>query len=107
MPSMPKQDTSPERTALYRLYGADDALLYVGISTEPTQRLKKHRWTQHWGDLIARQSIEWLDTWAAAEVAERKAVQTERPIHNGTHNHPEAPFTATDWPTIAGRRGKV
>ncbi|MEU9470456.1 GntR family transcriptional regulator [Streptomyces avermitilis] len=98
---------SPERTALYRLYGADDTLLYVGISLEPDQRLKKHRWTQRWGDLIARQEIEWFDTWAAAESAERQAVQVERPIHNGTHNHPLAPFVAADWPTIPGRRGKV
>ncbi|MFE9432877.1 GntR family transcriptional regulator [Streptomyces sp. NPDC006640] len=98
---------SPKRTALYRLYGTDDVLLYVGISTDPTQRLKKHRWTQHWGDLIVRQSVEWLDTWDAAELAERETVKAERPIYNGTHNHPAAPFVATNWPTIEGRRGKV
>jgi predicted GIY-YIG superfamily endonuclease len=101
---MPESD---QRTALYRLYDADDVLLYVGISSEPKQRLKKHKWTQRWGGLIARQAVEWFDTWAAAEDAEEEAVKAERPIHNGTHNHPIAPFDPAEWPTIPGRRGKV
>ena len=99
-----------EPTALYRLYGADDALLYVGISLDPTRRWKKHKSARdksHWTGLVTRETVEWFDTWAEAEAAEEQAVKTERPIHNGTHNHPVAPFDANSWPTIPGRRGKV
>src|SRR4051812_29832336 len=99
-----------EPTALYRLYDAAGALLYVGISWTPVERIKKHKWSQHWGDRIARHTVEWLESWAEAETAEAKTVRTERPLHNGTHNHPVAPFAPfapEEWPTIPGRKGKV
>lgn len=101
---------APERTALYRLYNKDDVLLYVGISLDPARRWKKHkanRSRSHWTGLVTRETVEWFETWAKAEAAEEQAIKTERPIHNGTHNHPLAPFDAANWPAIPGRRGKV
>lgn len=101
---------SPERTALYRLYDVDDQLLYVGISHEPEERLKDHKWDPHhgrWTDQVVRQEIEWCASLSAARGAEAQAIQAERPLHNGTHNHPLAPFSAEAWPKIPGRHGKV
>jgi predicted GIY-YIG superfamily endonuclease len=70
-------------TALYRLYDADDQLLYIGISIDPQRRFKEHRKEQGWWPLVARRDIEWLDFggWDAVDV-ERAAIRAEQPACN-------------------------
>ncbi|MFI7329322.1 GntR family transcriptional regulator [Streptomyces rubiginosohelvolus] len=100
--------TPPEPTALYRLYNADDRLLYIGISREPEARLRDHRWAPHhgkWAKLIERREITWHSSRAAALTAEAAAIREERPAHNGSHNYPHAPFNPAHWPRIAAARG--
>lgn len=75
-----------ERTALYRLYGADDGLLYVGITTEPKVRMKAHAADKSWWPEVATREFEWFDTRAEAAKAEIDAIRAERPVHNHTHN---------------------
>lgn len=75
----------PIRTALYRCFDADDELLYVGISKDPAARWKQHQSKAPWWRDVAMRTVEWYDDRPAAEVAERKAVQTEGPRHNVIH----------------------
>lgn len=70
------------RTALYRLYAANEQPLYFGVSLDPEARFKAHRKTSWWPQVAIRQ-IEWFDTRAEAEAAELAAIRAERPIHNG------------------------
>jgi predicted GIY-YIG superfamily endonuclease len=71
-----------EHTAVYRLYDADDVLLYVGISARP-----EHRWAQHraekawWGDVATRE-VTWFSTRGKARAAEVNAIRCESPRHN-------------------------
>lgn len=75
----------PGRSALYRLYDAADALLYVGISHVPEARLKEHAGDKLWWHHVARDEITWLDSRTEALAAEAKAVTEERPLYNGYH----------------------
>lgn len=76
---------SPERTALYRLYDANEQLLYVGITNDPPSRMVQHAGDKTWWPQVAQHSIEWLDSREAALDAERSAIITERPRYNHTH----------------------
>lgn len=99
-----------ERTALYRLYDADGALLYIGISATPKERLKAHRYGLHrntWAPSVASQTVEWCESKDAALAAEEIAIRQEQPLHNGTHNYPLAPFALDRWPQIKERRGRL
>lgn len=69
-------------TALYRLYDAAERLLYVGISTQPETRWTQHATDKPWWSLVRRRAVEWHPDRAAAEGAERSAVQTEEPLYN-------------------------
>jgi len=74
------------RTALYRHFSSDEALLYVGISLSWLSRTKAHSRSAAWFEQIARVSIEWFETREAALDAERVAIKNERPKFNVIHN---------------------
>lgn len=71
---------------LYRLYDANDQLLYVGISKSAIHRLHQHLETQPWGDEIAYQKIERFEDRKTVAAAERQAIKTEHPKYNIVHN---------------------
>ncbi|WP_145503177.1 GntR family transcriptional regulator [Streptomyces sp. CFMR 7] len=99
--------TPPQRTALYRLYGADDALLYIGISNDPDFRWKAHLYSdsKNWARLATRHVDQWFETRAKAEAAEVAAIQAEHPRFNGMHNYEQAWFSPAIWSQpIRGRR---
>lgn len=75
-------------TALYRLFNADDELLYIGISYDPPARFTTHKVMQTWWPEVTRHSLEWKDTRAIAEAAELRAIETELPRHNVV-GHPD------------------
>lgn len=97
-----------ERTAIYRLYNADNQLLYVGISRDPDARWKAHRYEEPkaWCALVASRSLEWLDSREDALAAEATAIKSERPRFNGTHNYAQAEFDPSRWPRITVSRKK-
>lgn len=69
--------------ALYRLYDAGGALLYIGRSVNPKRRWTDHRKEMPWWPEVARKDVEWLpvvgtDAWAA----EFYAIRTENPLYN-------------------------
>lgn len=69
-----------KRCALYRYYGQDGDLLYVGISFDPFRRAGQHGFFLH--DSVQRVEFEWFDSREEAEQAEAFAIAIEQPIWN-------------------------
>lgn len=76
-----------QKTALYRHFGADGALLYVGVSLSHVARLSQHSDHSHWYSLIASVKIEYHESREAALIAEREAIIKEKPLHNIKHKN--------------------
>ncbi|MGW3196290.1 GIY-YIG nuclease family protein [Streptomyces sp. NPDC001118] len=81
-----------ERTALYRLYDADDRLLYVGIAKDVRKRWQAHEQTKPWWHLVTANRVEWLPTRQQARAAELVAMESESPLYNGVW-HPDGTYT--------------
>lgn len=71
---------------LYRLFDADDQLLYVGRTNDLRRRFERHAMVQPWWAEVARSQVESLGTFEALCEAERAAIVAERPKYNITHN---------------------
>lgn len=69
------------RTALYRFFDADGALLYVGITADIEQRWSGHQSKPWWPD-VAEKTVQWHDDRPSALVAELEAIKTEAPRYN-------------------------
>jgi hypothetical protein len=69
-------------TALYRFFGTDGALLYVGITYDTEQRFTSHSNSSPWWKDVASQDIEWHETRQLALTAELAAIRTECPRYN-------------------------
>lgn len=70
------------RTAVYRIYDATGALLYVGVAKTFGRRWEQHSSSQPWWPHVHRQTVEWFPTRVEAEFAEATAIRDERPLHN-------------------------
>lgn len=104
--------TPPRPTTLYRLFNADDQLLYVGIAGNPGRRWEQHRGDKLWWGDVARTTLEHFDTREEAERAEITAIKTEHPLRNIVHNRggkpaPAPPLApgATTWTWYSRRSG--
>lgn len=71
-----------ERTAVYRLYAADDTLLYVGVAKRFGTRWDRHARAQPWWAHVDHQSVYWYPTREDALLIERRAIEAERPVYN-------------------------
>lgn len=89
-----KAETAEGRCALYRVFGPDDALLYVGISNNFGTRWQQHAGKQEWWPEVRRQTVDWYDTRIEAAAAEVDAIKTERPQYNRAHNQSQVLLTA-------------
>jgi len=69
-------------TSLYRYFDADEALLYVGITSRRTGRSLQHAGEKAWWGEVARATWEHFDTREQAADAERRAIRDEQPAHN-------------------------
>ena len=90
-----REDTSTTRQAtleeeyenrenfVYRYFDRTGRLLYVGVTNEPENRHRGHR-RKSWFSAIARKTVDAYPTRSAALAAEREALRTESPLHNGT-----------------------
>lgn len=70
----------PQR-AVYRLYDANDELLYIGSSDNPDKRCARHRSTKPWWPQVARREVTW-HPWREAWGVEADAIWHEQPKHN-------------------------
>ena len=74
--------------ALYRFFGDDGALLYVGISLQPFARMGQHRTDKSWWGEVAAVTIERHPTRRDVLAAERDAIRREKPRYNVVHTAP-------------------
>ena len=82
-------DDLPESPGVYRFYGEDGALLYVGKSRNIRSRVLEHFAAEHRSTVeqrLARQvrRVDWTETAGelGALLIEARAVKTETPLHN-------------------------
>jgi predicted GIY-YIG superfamily endonuclease len=68
--------------AVYRAFGAADALLYVGFTGNLLSRLGQHRSSSAWFPMAVRWTYELFDDELDALNAESAAIAAENPIHN-------------------------
>jgi predicted GIY-YIG superfamily endonuclease len=71
---------------LYRAYGSQNQLLYIGISGNWSERLHAHEKTSEWMELADYVKLERYPTREAVEIAERQAIISEKPLFNKVHN---------------------
>lgn len=85
------EDASPH--SVYRIYDANNVLLYVGVAHDVIHRIYMHEAAAHtsWASTqmvgrIARHTSTEYPTKLAARAAERRAIYTEVPLFNRQHN---------------------
>lgn len=83
--------TSSEPTTLYRFFGTDDALLYVGITKRGRRRWYEHEDDKAWWSLVVRTTTEHYLDRPSALAAEKYAIETEHPLFNIVHNDRSRP----------------
>lgn len=69
-------------TTLYRLFDADDQLIYVGIAGNPGRRFEQHRTDKPWWGQVTTIRLEHFDHRKQAEEAELRVIITEQPPMN-------------------------
>lgn len=95
-------------TSVYRLYDADDRLLYVGLANRPAERWGTHA-GQPWWPLVVRKEITRYPTREEALRVEAAAIIGEDPLHNQFIPNPDGSVRGArlrdDSPALAKRRG--
>ncbi|QTU45624.1 hypothetical protein F3K20_12780 [Streptomyces scabiei] len=69
------------RAAVYRLYDAGGALLYIGSAYDPDERCKKHE-KKPWWPKVASRTEEWFDHRLTAYKEELAAIAVEKSKYN-------------------------
>jgi hypothetical protein len=80
-----------ERTAVYRIRGEADVLLYIGMTNGPGIRWNAHQLVQPWWDELRSLTVEWYNSRPEAEAAEKAAIPAEQPKYNITYLKPARP----------------
>lgn len=73
---------APRQHVLYRFFGADDELLYIGITNNPSRRMDQHSQGKPWWTEVVTVRMEVHPSRSAVLDAERIAIARERPLHN-------------------------
>ena len=68
--------------AVYRLFSAEDVLLYIGMSKNFGRRWMQEAAEKPWWPEVKRQTVEWYDSQDEAAAAETAAIGVEHPVHN-------------------------
>jgi predicted GIY-YIG superfamily endonuclease len=79
------QQLDPRPHVLYRMYDAARRLLYVGITMNVPARMADHRGEKPWWSEISTIELQHFTTRKEVELAEKKAIRTERPAFNVMH----------------------
>lgn len=73
-------------TTLYRFFGKNDELIYIGITNSIPRRFDQHETGKPWFTEAARITVEHHPNRGAALAAEKAAIIEERPKYNIQHN---------------------
>lgn len=71
---------------LYRMFDANQELLYVGLTKDPSARFKQHSQSKDWFLEVAAITVEHFATREELTAAEILAIRSECPRHNIVHN---------------------
>lgn len=71
---------------LYRIYGEGGHLLYIGQTSQPNMRLRKHAESKDWWPGVATITLEHFSSRDDIERAEKMAIASEQPMLNVQHN---------------------
>lgn len=83
---------APNLVHLYRHYGFDGKLLYVGVAKNTLRRWNDHGGVAEWADLVATITVDHYPTRGEAEAAENAAILAEKPRFNSrVHLRPRKP----------------
>lgn len=91
---------------LYRHFGENGGLLYVGVSNDPILRTKQHSKTARWWEDVEYITLEKFPDRDSALRAESRAIISERPRYNiaGTTGVPRPPRVyprpQPNWPAL-------
>ncbi len=88
--------------ALYRFWGYDETLLYIGITFRPNLRWKNHAKEKEWWHEVAAITVHMYPSRPAVESAEREAIKRERPKYNIALNPGPMPSSVVDLPGVQG-----
>lgn len=67
---------------VYRIYGDSNALLYVGVTTDPRRRIAQHGRSSKWFVGCHTKSVDGPYSRKSADFIEGMAIRFERPKHN-------------------------
>jgi predicted GIY-YIG superfamily endonuclease len=73
------------KQTLYRHWDAEGNLLYVGVSSRISQRIKEHSKHSKWWLDVASITLEHFETREDVIAAEINAIEKEKPKHNIKH----------------------
>ncbi len=76
--------TKPQ--TLYRMFSADDQLLYVGITQRQLERFHQHAGQKYWWNEVARIEVQHYPDRETVVGAERQAIEMESPRYNVVWN---------------------
>lgn len=71
---------------LYRFFDAEGVLLYVGITSDLSERFLAHSVERWWWGRWAKSTVTRYYSRAVLEAAERIAIKSEKPLYNEVHN---------------------
>lgn len=85
------------RHIVYRFFDEDDALMYVGLTSNMPARLASHRTQSWWASRITRVRLQVFPTPEAAADAEAQAIRAEHPRFNLRHSQDVGKDHWTKW----------
>jgi hypothetical protein len=91
------------RPGVYRLFRADDVLLYVGSADRWGLRMSQHERQQPWWLEVAYMTFEECESRKAAYLVEDIAIATEAPLYNKRRNFADKAEEDDDGAPTDGR----
>lgn len=92
---------------LYRFFGHDRRLLYIGITCNPGARFNSHRLSKEWWSEVTSITMERFATRDELMSAERSAILTELPLHNVAGAMPKPTTGVLSEPAERWRRAQL